>query len=717
MYINVLVETKVKSNDMTFTYHTDEKDLVGKRVLVPFGNRNIEGFVLNYTEKNKDYEIKDIIKVIDNEKVLNDELLDLGKYMKDKYLCPLIYAYQTMLPKELKASYKVSENIKKIKYIKLNKNIKDYNVKTKGMLDIIDILKEKEEIEKSAIKNKPALKKLIENNIVIEYFKEIYRNVDVKEKALNIKLTKEQELVSNKIKENFNTSNTILLRGVTVSGKTEVYIDVVKKVIKMNKTAIILVPEISLTPQITARFKGVFKENIAIIHSSLSNGEKYDEYRRIRNGDVKVVIGARSAIFAPLNNIGIIIIDEEHSESYKQENNPRYDTLDIAQKRSSTHNCPVVIASATPKIESYARGIKGYYKLLELDKRVNEKPLPKVHIVDMKEEMKKGNRVFSSLLVDKINEKILKNEQVMLLLNRRGYANYLSCINCGFVYKCPNCDITLTYHKTSDMLRCHYCGYGAKNIDICPSCKEKSIRQVGMGTEKLEEEINKNFKDAKVLRMDKDTTSKKGSHESIIEDFNNGKYNILIGTQMIAKGLNFLNVTLVGVINADASLNIPNFRSSERTYELLDQVIGRAGRGKKEGEAVLQTFNPSHYSIVCAKSHDYKTFFKMEMNIRKKLYYPPYCFISLIKITSKDFNYGISEAKKISEYLIKNLENTTILGPSMANILKVNNNYNFQIILKYKKELLLNEVLNKIIKIYEGNSKIKIEIDFNSINL
>ena len=717
MYINVLVETKVKSNDMTFTYHTDKDDLIGKRVLVPFGNRNIEGFVLNYTNKNNDYEIKDIIKVIDEEKVLTDELLNLGKYMKETYLCPLIYAYQVMLPKELKASYKASKNEKKLKYIKLNSKIKNDNIKSKAMINIINILKENKEVLKCSINNKDALKKLINENIVIEYFKEVYRKVNVDKNSIEIKLTKEQKEVSKKIEDKFNTSNTILLRGVTGSGKTEIYIDIVKKIIKKGKTAIILVPEISLTPQITARFKGVFNEDIAIIHSSLSNGERYDEYRRIRNNDVKVVIGARSAIFAPLNNIGIIIIDEEHSESYKQENNPRYDTYDIAQKRAINHNCPVLLASATPKIESYARGIKGYYELLELEKRVNQKPLPSVEIVDMKDEIKKGNSIFSELLTNKINEKLAKKEQVMILLNRRGYANYLSCISCGFVFKCPNCDITLTYHKTSDMLRCHYCGYAQRKIDICPSCHEKAIRQVGIGTEKLEEEIKIKFKDARVLRMDRDTTSKKESHKSIIKSFNNGDYNILVGTQMIAKGLNFPNVTLVGVINADASLNIPNFRSSERTYELLDQVIGRSGRSQKEGEAILQTFNPTHYSIACAKNHDYKTFFKMEMNIRKKLYYPPYCFISLVKITSKDFNYGINEAKKISEYLIRNLKDTIVLGPSMATILKVNNNYNFQIILKYKKELMLNEVLNKIIKIYEGNSKIKVEIDFNAINL
>ena len=719
MFINVIIETRVKSNNMTFTYHVPafiKDDLIGKRVLVPFANREVEAFVLEYTN-DPSIETKDIIKVVDEVRILNAELIDLGKYMSDTYLCTLISAYQVMLPKALKANHKVSLSAKTRVFVKLNDDIDKQNIKIKSQLEIIDFLKDNKEVLKSEIKSKSSLKKLIDKNIVIEYEKEIYRDIKTDTDNKKISLTEDQMRVSKKVKESFNTNDTILLYGVTGSGKTEVYIDVVKDVLKMGKTAIILVPEISLTPQITARFKSVFGNTIAILHSALSDGEKFDEYRRILSGDIKVVIGARSAVFAPLKNIGIIIIDEEHSESYKQENNPRYNTIDIARKRSETHNCPVLLGSATPTIESYARAQKGYYKYLELTKRVNEKPLPKVSIIDMKSEIRKGNFIFSSKLLDKIQDRLDKKEQVMLLLNRRGYASYLTCKSCGYTFKCPNCDITLTFHKTSGMLRCHYCGYAMHKKDTCPTCKEESIKEMGSGTEKVEEKIKELFPEASVLRMDRDTTSNKGAHAKIINEFNSSKYDILVGTQMISKGLNFPNVTLVGVINADSSLNIPNFRSAENTFSLLDQVIGRAGRDKKLGEAIIQTFNLDHYSILCAKDHDYKSFYKLEMNIRKKLNYPPYCFITMIKVVSKEFELGIKEAKKISEYLRKNLSNTTVLGPSMANVLRVNNTYNFEVLLKYKKDPNLYKELNEILKIYEGNNKIKIELDFNPINL
>lgn len=720
MYINVLIETKVKSNDMTFTYHVPDDlchDLIGKRVLVPFNNRIIEGFVISTSTKRPDYEVKDIIKVIDSDAVLDDELLNLGKFMSEKYLCSLIYAYQAMLPRALKANHKSNKNYLTKTFVKLNENCDTSSIKIKAQMDIIDLLKNNSEVLKSKIKSKSSLKKLIDKKIVIEYDKEVYREVKTNLDERKITLTKKQEETSKKLKSYLNKSSINLLYGVTGSGKTEVYIDVVKEVIKNGKDAIILVPEISLTPQITARFKGIFKDNIAILHSSLSDGERFDEIRKIRKGLVHVVIGARSAIFAPLKNIGIIIIDEEHSESYKQENNPRYNTLDIARKRSITHKCPIVLGSATPTIESYARAKRGYYNLLEMEERVNKKPLPKVTIVDMKNEIRKGNMIFSDLLKDEIEKRLERKEQVMLLLNRRGYSTYLSCKSCGYTFKCPNCDITLTYHKTSGMLRCHYCGYAENKLDVCPSCKERDITSMGLGTERLEEEIKRMFPLSKTLRMDADTTTTKGSHNRIIEEFNSGNYNILVGTQMISKGLNFPNVTLVGVINIDSSLNIPNFRSSEVTFSLLDQVIGRAGRGEKEGCAIVQTFNPDHYSILCAQNHDYKSFYEKEMRVRKNLSYPPYRFITLIKISSKDFKYGIEEAKKISLFLRRNLSfNTTVLGPSMANVLRINNTYNFQVILKYKKDEKLYNTLNQMIKIYEGNSKIKVELDFNPIN-
>ncbi|MEG2351093.1 MAG: primosomal protein N', partial [Bacilli bacterium] len=645
MYVKILVETRLKKSNMTFTYYApsnmrDQME-VGKRVLVNFSSRIVEGFIVDFDKKPLDYEAKEIIKVIDEKPVLNKELLELGKFISEKYLCSLISAYQAMLPKALKAKAKDNSGIKCEKYVALAADFTDEKVKIKQQIAIINYLKDNKTVLKSSIKSKSSLQKLIDENIVVEIQKEVYRLKDEPcEKQDNFNLTKDQQMVVKSVVNRFGTSKTILLHGVTGSGKTEVYMSLVEETLKTGKTSIILVPEISLTPQITSRFKKKFGSSVAILHSSLSDGEKYDEYRRIQKKEAKIVIGARSAVFAPLSNLGIIIIDEEHADTYKQENNPRYHALDIAIKRSQTHNCPVLLGSATPTVETYARAQKGYYDFLELSSRVNNRKMPKVTIVDMKKEIRKNNNLFSELLMNKISEKLNKEEQVMLLLNKRGYSNYLMCLNCGYVHKCPNCDITLTYHKTSQMMRCHYCGYASNKMIKCPSCKSDNIKAIGSGTEKIEEELKRLFKEARILRMDADTTSTKGSHAKIINDFNDKKYDVLIGTQMISKGLDFPNVSLVGVINGDTSLNIPNFRSSEATFSLLNQVVGRAGRKDVLGEAIIQTYNPEHYSILCASNHDYKSFYNEEIKIRKKLNYPPYCFIILIKISSKDFNTG-----------------------------------------------------------------------------
>ena len=460
------------------------------------------------------------------------------------------------------------------------------------------------------------------------------------------------------------------------------------------------------------------KVDLLIVHSRLSEGEKYDEWRRIARGEVKIVIGARSAIFAPLKNIGVIIIDEEHTDSYKQDSvNPKYHALDVAKWRGKYHNCPVVLGSATPTLETYARALKGVYELIELKERVNNKVLPSIEIVDMNQEMKRKIGSFSEKLVDSMKNVFSRGEQVILLLNRRGYSSFVSCKNCGYVEKCPNCDITLTYHKSSNTLRCHYCGYGTKLNDCCPECGEKSMSTLGTGTEKIEEEITKLFPDKKVVRMDYDTTSKKGSHEKIIKNFQHQEYDILLGTQMIAKGLDFPNVTLVGVINADTSLNIPDFRSSENTFQLLCQVAGRSGRGEKPGKVIIQTFNKEHYAINYVKDHDYENFFRQEMTIRRKLGYPPYYYLTVIKVSSKSYEEAKNISDKVGDYLKKNLINTTILGPSVANVFKVNNSYRFQIILKYKKEEKLYTCLNNLIEHYKTNSKIKIDVDFNPVHM
>ena len=493
--------------------------------------------------------------------------------------------------------------------------------------------------------------------------------------------------------------------------------ELIAQVIKKGKTAIMLVPEISLTPQIVARFVSRFGKEVAILHSGLSDGEKYDEYRKIREGKVKIVVGARSAIFAPLANLGIIIIDEEHTATYKQDNNPRYHARDVAIMRGIYHSAPVILGSATPSLESFARAKKGVYKLLTLTSRPSGSKLPEVTLVDMKNEVKRGNFILSKVLKDKIQERISRGEQVILLLNRRGYSSMLTCRDCGHVLKCPNCDISLTYHKTSNTNRCHYCNYSVKNVSKCPVCSSSNMKDYGLGTERLEEELNKLFK-ARVVRMDMDTTSRKGMHEKIIEDFGAHKYDILLGTQMIAKGLDFPLVTLVGVVNADSSLNVPDFRSSENTFGLLSQVSGRAGRSNLPGEVIIQSYNPEHYSIRLAQEHDYLHFYQTEIEIRKALNYPPYYYITGVNISSLDYDLGFSEAKKIGTYLRKNVLTTTqILGPSMANVFKVNNVYYYQCIIKYNKDDKLDKVLMKLDEIYKLNNKVDIAIDVNPVRV
>ena len=728
MYALVLVEIGVKNVDKYFTYHIpdnlEDKINIGIRVKVPFNTREISGFVIQIINEIEDnnYEVKDILEVIDNEEVLNLELLKLGEYISSKTLCSMITAYQTMLPKALKANHKVAMKPKNEVIAVLNKDVSE-------IYEYISICSYKKQVEilKSIIENGSvkvvssnvsSITSLANKGLIKTISREVYRyNDNTIENKHTVFLNEEQSKVVKEVIDNLNTNNTYLLKGVTGSGKTEVYMHIIKEVIDRGMQAIMLVPEISLTPQIVSRFRQRFNNEVAVLHSGLSDGERYDEYRKIKKGLVKIVVGARSAIFSPFQNLGVIIIDEEQVTSYKQENNPKYHTRDVALFRCKYHNCPLVLGSATPSLESYARAKKGVYKLLTLNKRANNKLMPEIRIVDMKKEIRNNYHNISLELENAIKEKLDKKEQIIILLNRRGYSSMLTCKDCGEVIKCPNCDISLTYHKTSNTLRCHYCGYGTKVKDTCPSCHRKSLTMYGLGTEKLEEEMVKKF-NARVVRMDLDTTTSKKAHSKIIKDFLDQKYDILVGTQMIAKGLDFPNVTLVGVINADASLNIPDFRSSEYTYQLLSQVSGRSGRDKKEGIVIIQTLNPEHYSIKYAKDHDYDGFFNYEMRIRKKLGYPPYYYLTLIKILSRDYQLCMKEANKVGEFLRKNLPSDVIvLGPSIASTFKVNNIYHFQCIIKYKKEDDIKEVLRTIDNIYKVNTKVRIEMDIDPVRL
>ena len=643
-------------------------------------------------------------------------MLLLGKYMSDNLLASLSSCYQVMLPKALKAEVKSNIKIKYDRYLHRIKSIEEIdryidNCKYESQINLLCKLKEGDIL---ITKMSSSINTIIKYGFASIIYEECKRyKYDGISNYKRVNLTDKQRLVSDTIISSFGKSDTFLLYGVTGSGKTEVYMDVIEKAINNGKSAIMLVPEIGLTPQIVGKFISRFGNVISVLHSKLSDSERYDEYRKITNGESKIVIGTRSAIFVPFNNIGVIIIDEEHTSSYKQDNNPRYSAINVAEWRSKYHNCPLVLGSATPSLESFAKAGNHVYKLLSLTERAGGSVLPNVNIVDMKEEVKNGNFILSDMLKNKISEVLSKGEQAIILLNRRGYSSTISCKECGYVYKCPNCDITYTYHKSSNNLKCHYCGYSMVLPNKCSICGSDNLKDYGLGTEKLEETLNSLYK-ARIVRMDVDTTSKKGQHQKIIDDFGEHKYDILIGTQMIAKGLDFPLVTLVGVVSIDSSLTSPDYRASENTFQLLSQVSGRAGRSENKGEVIIQTFNPDHYAITLAKNHDYIDFYKEEMKIRKMLKYSPYYYMVLVSITSKDYELGFKEANKIGSYIRNNISSDSIvLGPTMANMFKVNNIYHYQIIIKYRKDDSLMKVLKFIIDMQVKNNKIDVSIDFN----
>lgn len=723
MYVSVLTQIGAKAVDQTFFYHVpkllENNIKIGVRVRIPFGNMILDGFVLGISD-NSSYDnskIKDIINVIDEEPVLNKEMLLLGKYMSDNLLASLSSCYQVMLPKALKAEVKSNIKIKYDRYLHRIKSIEEIdryidNCKYESQINLLCKLKEGDIL---ITKMSSSINTIIKYGFASIIYEECKRyKYDGISNYKRVNLTDKQRLVSDTIISSFGKSDTFLLYGVTGSGKTEVYMDVIEKAINNGKSAIMLVPEIGLTPQIVGKFISRFGNVISVLHSKLSDSERYDEYRKITDGEAKIVIGTRSAIFVPFTNIGVIIIDEEHTLSYKQDNNPRYSAINVAEWRSKYHNCPLVLGSATPSLESFAKAGNHVYKLLTLTERAGGSVLPNVNIVDMKEEVKKGNFILSDMLKNKIGEVLDRGEQAIILLNRRGYSSTISCKECGYVYKCPNCDITYTYHKSSNNLKCHYCGYSMVLPNKCSICGSDNLKDYGLGTEKLEETLNSLYK-AKIVRMDVDTTSKKGQHQKIIDDFEEHKYDILIGTQMIAKGLDFPLVTLVGVVSIDSSLTSPDYRASENTFQLLSQVSGRAGRSESKGEVIIQTFNPDHYAITLAKNHDYIDFYKEEMKIRKMLKYSPYYYMVLVSITSKNYELGFKEANKIGSYIRNNISSDSIvLGPTMANMFKVNNIYHYQIIIKYRKDDSLMKVLKFIIDMQVKNNKIDVSIDFNS---
>lgn len=744
MVAEVIINSTARKLNKTFDYNIPKEleDLVsvGSKVLVPFGKfKNLEEAHIVKIKEKSEYEIKDITKV---ETELTDKQIKLAYWISKKYFCNISECIKLMQTPGTKTK-NVNKRIqhKKINIIYLKKSIEEINedienkkIKSEKQIKILKFIQDNPgctipDIELFTNCSRGIVNTLIKNEYLELTEKKIDRNpLKLKkiEESKKLVLTEEQEIAYKEIEKTINQKEykEFLLFGITGSGKTEIYLQLIDKILNENKTAIILVPEISLTPQMLDRFISRFgKEQIAVLHSKLSLGERHDEWERIKHGDAKVVIGARSAIFAPVNNLGIIIIDEEHDSSYKSEASPKYNTKEVAEKIAQEQKIPLLLGSATPDIVTFYKAIEEKnIKLLELTKRANNSTLPKVQIIDLKQELANGNRSMLSFELYKAIEQNLKDKlQTILFLNRRGYSTFIMCRNCGYTVKCKNCDISMTYHSYENKLKCHYCGYEEKVVKICPECGSDKIRYFGTGTQKLEEEILKQFPQAKTIRMDVDTVTKKNSHEQILDKFRNENIDILIGTQMVVKGHHFPKVTLVGVIAADSSLNIDDYRATERTFQILTQVAGRAGREKLPGKVIIQTYNPDNYSIQNAQKQNYIEFYKIESALRKQLKYPPFCDIIVISFSGTNEN----EIKEISKFVYKytknnlNIDEYRIFEPMPSPIEKIQNKYRWRIIIKGKMTENTNNVLNNLLKIiYNKDYKnTKIGIDINPNNM
>ena len=720
MFASVIIDQDSKALDKVFEYSIPNEMKIekGMRVLVPFGTRILQGFVVDINE-NCEYDankIKRIISVVEDFACIKPEMLDLMKFMCKKYHLRLTSVLKLFIPSQMREG-KVKEIFEK------KCKIKDDEAKIRGQKQqaIYNYLKENGEEDFSLLKEKfgySALNSLIQKDIVAIEKYQVKRtpytsNVKDKKVVLN---SMQQRAV-----ENIKNSGVYLLHGVTGSGKTEVYMNLISKVLKEGKNAIMLVPEISLTPQVLASFKARFGESIAILHSGLSVGERFDEWKRIFLGEANVVIGARSAIFAPIENLGIIIIDEEHEQSYNSESNPRYETIEVAKFRSKYNVCPLVLGSATPSIDSYQKAVKGEYSLLELPVRANGRELPKIQIIDMMMEIRTGNSgIFSKQLIADLSDVVNRKKQAMIFINRRGYSSFMMCRECGYVAKCKDCDVSLVYHKEDKKLKCHYCGKQYKVLDVCPNCKSERIKEGAVGTERVVAELNKLFPDVKVLRMDNDTTSKKNAHAKILEEFKNSKPGILVGTQMIAKGHDFEDVVLVGIVDADQSLYQSDYRSTERCFQLITQVSGRAGRSKDEGKVVLQTYSPRHYTYKFVANYDYKGFFKKEINLRQTANFPPFTKIIRILFSHSDENVVKDELKMCYNKLLKVREkyfdDIIYMDAMKAPLKRIQNKYRYQVIARCKLEKI-EEIEDAIYACTEGTLKSSVFFEVNPQNM
>lgn len=795
MIAQVIVDVPVSRTNRPFDYRVPEwlSPLihVGSRVVVPFGPRKLQGYVIEITEEDgqdhSHHRLRDVEQVMDDTPPLTPELLKMSEWMSKQYLCPWVTAVQAMLPAVLKGKaqkwltaselldeetcarsgllwelyrkrqlplaevekqfpdeymlvpgwihsglltteYQVKDRItkKQQSFVRslltpqqLSESLASLSARAEQMRRVLEVflqhpeqsfsvqtLREEFGINRSALKSLEAKGWIVIEQV--EIYRDPYANRRFQEKQKPDFTPLQQQVLEpiiRSIKESSYAS--YLLHGVTGSGKTEVYLEAIEHTLMKGREAIFLVPEISLTPQMVERFKARFGADVAVLHSALSQGERYDEWRKIIRKEVKVVVGARSAIFAPFQNVGLIVIDEEHESSYKQEETPRYHAREVALWRAKENDAVLLMGSATPALETYALATRGRYTLLKMPDRVGNRPMPQVHVVDMREELHSENRsMFSRLLHEMIEDRLNKQEQMVIFLNRRGFSTFVMCRSCGYTMRCVHCDISLTYHKSNHTARCHYCGYTIPQPSHCPECQSEHIRFFGTGTQKVEAELAKLFPGIRVIRMDVDTTSRKGSHEELLSKFRQGQGDVLLGTQMIAKGLDFPRVTLAGIIAADTSLHLPDFRAAEKTFQLLTQVGGRAGRHELEGDVVIQTYTPEHYSIQHATRHDYPAFYEDEMLQRRRTGYPPYFRLVLITFSHEEVPVVVRGAHVMGDFLRQKVAQTTILlGPVASPIARVKDRFRFQIMLKYRDEPNVAELLAQATAVFEEWNK------------
>ncbi len=637
--------------------------LPGKRVFVSFGARQVVGYVVGLSRESDVRDVKAISSVIDPEPILSAEMLDLTRWIKDNYLCSWGEAIEAAIPAGLKKG-KVS----------LGSRIKTGSIK--------------------------------------------YDQINATEPhVLNEEQARAVGCITDAVKR--KEHHTFLLYGITASGKTEIYLQSIEDVLKAGRTAIVLVPEISLTPQTIERFVARFGSGVAVLHSKLTPAKRFLEWKKIKDGHARIVVGARSAIFSPTKDLGLIILDEEHETTYKQDDVPRYHARDVAEERARINNCPLILGSATPSLESYYKAKAGDYKLVRLTKRIDERLLPKVKIVDMRMELATRKRiaVFSKVMLDAIDRTLKNGKQAIIFLNRRGFSTFINCKKCGLVLKCKRCDTSLVYHFENKKLICHYCSYTMNPPDICPKCKSGYIRYFGLGTEKVESEIAHVFPNAHIARMDSDTTAKSGSHDRILGDFRSGDTNLLVGTQMVAKGHDFPEVTLVGVVSADVSMNIPDFRASERTFNLLTQVAGRAGRGEDGGEVIVQTYAPSHYAVLTAAKHDFEKFYAEEIIARKQLQFPPFVRLIKLVVRARNDEAAMKAAQDLASVIKTVDEGASVSGPAPAHISRLRGYFRYNIILKGSDRLELCALVKKAMPVYKKPHGILVAVDVDPVSM